>query len=378
MINTTSIKSKFYTSIIYSKSESKEFKKFINPFIDDDYEEITQTIENGVVVKEVKKTLRQKPRIYSGAQISHMGDTGAHYEIKDINENFETKDIDEEEKEIGFKVQAHYLKTRNKNLFQESGNSQEISGWNNTQTMTIPKGTNEAINHPTGFNEPVSLLEESQEIILFQSDSKNNSPKFNKSQNIEFIGDIEKVDFNSYMNKGMIKEETKISPSKLENYTPISHLVERESPGPRRDMLTNSLEKKEINDNSSLQEDGANDDGSSESSSDLLPSTYDIKKMMPYDQRKDPNVKDQHPTDMKRKLNINYEELEDSGSDGSGDLGREDPNHLASIIEEEEEATEYQRSRSRSKSNSSSPITSNNKIVLDNKSKQAKGLIIFN
>lgn len=99
--------------------------------------------------------------------------------------------------------------------------------------------------------------------------------------------------------------------------------------------------------------------------------------MIPYDQRKDPNVINQQPIDMKRKLNINYEELEDSGSDGSGELGREDENHLASIIEEEEEATEYQRSRSRSKSNTSSPVTSAGNILLDNKAKHINSITIF-
>jgi len=76
--------------------------------------------------------------------------------------------------------------------------------------------------------------------------------------------------------------------------------------------------------------------------------------MAPYDQRKELGT-EVKPIENK-KLNILYEELEDSGSDGSGFNNPEDQNHLASIIEEEEEATEYQRSRSRSKSHGQSPI----------------------
>ena len=346
--------------------------------MDDDYEEITQTIENGVVVEEVRKTLKNKSYINNNIQISHTGDTGAHYDMKDINENFETKDIDEEEQEIGVKIQAHYLKTRNKNMFmQNSSFNPENAQKNNSQIANLMRVASETFQHPTGSNEPVSLLEESQEIILFQSDSKTNSPRLNKSQNRKSAKALEKVDFSTSLIKNLVKEEMKQSPNKPVNYVPVSQLVDRESPGPKRDMLTHSLEKKEITDNNSLQDEPANDDGSSESSSDILPSAYDIRKMVPYDQRKDLTVRDQPPSDMKRKLNINYEELEDSGSDGSGDLGREDPNHLASIIEEEEEATEYQRSRSRSKSNSSSPITSTSNIILDNRAKHANGKISF-
>ena len=75
--------------------------------------------------------------------------------------------------------------------------------------------------------------------------------------------------------------------------------------------------------------------------------------MAPYDQRKEegraPNAI------VNKKISILYEELEDSGSEGSDLVNNAEQNHLASIIEEEEEATEYQRSRSRSKSGSSHP-----------------------
>lgn len=85
--------------------------------------------------------------------------------------------------------------------------------------------------------------------------------------------------------------------------------------------------------------------------------------MAPYDQRKELSS-EEAKGEVKRKLNINYEELEDSGSDGSEELARSDPNHLASIIEEEEEATEYQRSRSRSNSGSASPAESKDVIKI--------------
>lgn len=116
----------------------------------------------------------------------------------------------------------------------------------------------------------------------------------------------------------------------------------------------------------------------SDSSGDIPPNPEDIKKMAPYDQRKDPNYKPPPPPETTKKLNINYEELEDSGSEGSGELNREDPNHLASIIEEDEEATEYQRSRSRSKSPSGSPIHYGRKIRRDEKRRSIGKFCISN
>ena len=77
---------------------------------------------------------------------------------------------------------------------------------------------------------------------------------------------------------------------------------------------------------------------------------------MPYDQRKNNNLAEhlKEEPQVKSKLNISYEELEDSESQESGDMMEDKYNNnykrLESIVEEDEEATEYQRSRSRSKS----------------------------
>lgn len=115
------------------------------------------------------------------------------------------------------------------------------------------------------------------------------------------------------------------------------------------------LRNKDIEDSGSFQEEHMfSDENSDSSGGDILPNPEEIKKMAPYDQRKDPNAA-QNYTAGTKKLHIMYEELEDSGSEGSGPLLNEEANRLASIIEEEEEATEYQRSRSR-KSGSLSPV----------------------
>ena len=122
------------------------------------------------------------------------------------------------------------------------------------------------------------------------------------------------------------------------------------------------MKNKDIEDSGSWHEEPIFSDENSDSSGDILPLPSDIKKMVPYDQRKelglpiDPEVNS-------KKLNIMYDELEDSGSEGSGIINKDDPNHLASIIEEEEEATEYQRSRSRSKNESPIPGPTNLKTT---------------
>jgi hypothetical protein len=120
------------------------------------------------------------------------------------------------------------------------------------------------------------------------------------------------------------------------------------------------LKNKDIEDSGSFHEEHMfSDENSDSSGGDILLNPEDIKKMAPYDQRKDPNAAQNYSGGTK-KLNIMYEELEDSGSEGSGPLLNEEANRLASIIEEEEEATEYQRSRSR-KSGSLSPVPFNMK-----------------
>jgi len=286
----------------------------------------------------------------------------------EINENFETNDIDEEEKGINSKVTAHYLQTRNKKiLFDVSHKSTR------GQLKTKPANgeiTSRSAAEVSADNSPkmdhVSLLEESQEVVVFQLDSKDTSMNTQRR----------KGSSSKFTPRVLEKQEEEKTSEEVNQQHPASQNFKRDSPGPKRETFTSSIEKKKLEDSGSMHEEIMFSDDNSDSSG-VLPNTYDIKKMAPCDLRKEIDVrqlpdevhnqrpiqviKDENdsPLSNVKKLKVMYEELEDSGSEGSDPQMIEEANRLASIIEEEEEATEYQRSRSRTKSGSLSPVPFN-------------------
>ena len=334
------------------------------PELEEDFEEVIQTIENGVVVEESR-------RIVKSAALSKgplkQGDI-------DVNEDFETHDIDEVEKEVAGRMKNRQLKARSKQpLFQEREARQPSPKKSPFYPTKDVRPGGDATNAPDAEPEPVSMLEESEEVVMFDSDSKLETPSSRIQTSKRSVNSQDKVDYNNFMLKDYSKpkyEDEKQRPEQID--TSDAHLganYERDSPGPKREAMARSIQNKHL-DEGSMNDEQMYSDENSDSSGDILPNPYDIKKMVPYDQRKEPGGDE--ATNNNKKLNIMYEELEDSGSEGSDPRNREDPNHLASIIEEEEEATEYQRSRSRSRSGNGSPVPSNTKLNVGQNLKSVK------
>lgn len=334
------------------------------PDIDGDFEEVIQTIENGVVVEESRRIIKSAA-LNKGSP--KQGDI-------DVNEDFETHDIDEIDKEVAGRMKDRQLKTRSKQpLFQEREARQPSPKKSPFYPSKEVRPSGDASNQPEAEPEPVSMLEESEEVVMFDSDSKLETPSSRVQHSKRSFNAQDKVDYNNFMLKDYTKpkfEDEKYRPN--QSNTSGAHIAsnyERDSPGPKRDAMARSIQNKNL-DEGSMHDEQMYSDENSDSSGDILPNPYDIKKMIPYDQRKEPGGDE--TTNSNKKLNIMYEELEDSGSEGSDPRNREDPNHLASIIEEEEEATEYQRSRSRSRSGTGSPVPQNPKFNVGQNLKSVK------
>lgn len=130
------------------------------------------------------------------------------------NENFETNDIDEQQKDIRTNILTHNLnisktmedspsKVPQVNLPAEI--SSGYSSWIQIDVQT---------NNLSGTIEPVSLLEESEEIVVFQSDSKYNSPRACSSQCDDDIKlNLDNIDFNFYTRRGSNKAVHQDKPS---------------------------------------------------------------------------------------------------------------------------------------------------------------------
>lgn len=342
---------------------------------EEDFEEITQNIVNGVVVSEDRRKIHSPKRSnntpynYNRSKDTQKPTSKELEDILDMNENFDENDIAEEGN--GSDMNSNKNKVQGRDTRRLNTDSKIIYEHR-------PKDSRYSDNLKASTHTDVQLLEESQEIIEFQTDSKTNSDlgerkfdnfsrdyKGNKSNQHNAGHHIQtepKEEVKQYQNKQ--------NASNKNNKIQVSH--ERDSPGPKRSAITNSMQKKH------LEETGTHDmvfsDENSDSSGDILQNPYNVKMMAPYDQRKEPGSEE---ADKNRKLNIMYDELEDSGSEGSAILNQEDPNHLASIIEEEEEATDYQRSKSRSKSGTFSPALDsyrNEMPRIENRSSESKPL----
>ena len=150
--------------------------------IDENYEIVTQTLENGIVVEEERQTIQ--PRINK-----LMFDTNrdinsvSSNQRTDINENFKTHDIDEQQKFNQFNSKSLNFESKDKS---NTSVKKEDARTSNNQKRGIFKPPNTYRSGGDPYQdilttEPISLLEDSQEVIVFQSDSKNNSPKQNAS-----------------------------------------------------------------------------------------------------------------------------------------------------------------------------------------------------
>jgi hypothetical protein len=205
------------------------------PVFTEDFEEIIQTLENGVVVKEEKKII--KSPVSREVAKSQYHDVSFNLKEMEINENFETKDIDEEEKCINNMIKTHYLKAKNKhNLFEEKSQSDHRERKDISEDIDR-SDINQAINQSSRFD-PVSLLEESQEVVVFQSDSKDVSTRHARDKS-----GSSKEGFSKFSPRNEEKkEETKFEgPIVISNVMIQNH--DRDSPGPRRATITSSLEK---------------------------------------------------------------------------------------------------------------------------------------
>jgi hypothetical protein len=344
------------------------------PVFKEDFEEIIQTYENGVVVSENRRKVKESqisdktPYNYKKSQDAHRPGPNELEDLLDLCENFDENEIAEEGDGSTLNGNEKYLQARNsKTLHTDSKRDSE----------QVPQhlGQSDYIKDLSCIN--FELLEESQEVIEFQTESKDHSLSVDK-KSVEF-SPISKL-HKSKPSQTYLQLQTEPTEeikqyhnsTKSENKNRVS--LPRDSPGPRRATDTQSIEKKEIEDE--CIQDLMLSDEMSDSSGDILHNPCDVKMMAPYDQRKELGPEE---VERNKKLNIMYEELEDSGSDGSGPANQEDPNHLASIIEEDDEATDYQRSRSRSKSGTLSPAFDNPKNELfrsNNRPSDAKPLFV--
>jgi len=213
-----------------------------------DFEEITQTIENGVVVSEQRKIVKGMKK--SGKVDNNVeGVRHARSSMPIDNDSLrhssynESLDVAEEQEGSQEGVQIAYTKTSHQNqLFHNP----EVS---NCNEESIKKKNSLIADSMKEASQPdnMSLLEESQEVILFNSDSKLSSP--NNSQVIR----------KESMNR---KEDPQITTNQILKPIPTE---ERHSPGPKPSETSGSLEKKQIEDSGSNDEPMYSDENSDSS-----------------------------------------------------------------------------------------------------------------
>lgn len=203
------------------------------PASEEDFEEIVQTVENGVVVDEARRTVQQ--------EVKSPQNRSREKPTLEPHENFETQDIDEEEKGIDRKVQRHYMKTRNKKeLFQEQ-NSVPSSSIRDTlqRPETIKVQTDPTNNMTAGMETPFDP-EESSEIIMFEDTSRNNTKRDTQEEIADVPTGPKPRASNFTINTA---PDVAITTSPEKGINSLSARVERDSPGPNRDMFTNTIEK---------------------------------------------------------------------------------------------------------------------------------------
>lgn len=144
------------------------------------------------------------------------------------NENFETNDIDEQKKDIRTNILSHNLNIRKieespPKVPQLSPPPEASSRYSSLKQIDIQTSI------LSGTIEPVSLLEESEEIVVFQSDSKFNSPRGNAIlYEDDLNNNFENIDFNFYARRESDKPlniDSPLSESKMASSgTPILNL----------------------------------------------------------------------------------------------------------------------------------------------------------
>jgi len=268
----------------------KPKEKIKIPVFQEDFEEITQTIEDGIIVSESSRVVKSPNMISqtnpdsSEVQKFHrrkpqaVDDLAASFENSEL-ENNETQDIAEEQEGSQSGVQTAYIKTRNKhNLFEEKDkhNNEPV----NSKTQEVGNTALASSRRETSQPDRVSLLEESQEVVMFQPDSKLSSPNMSINHTKESMVKSDHSNNPKEETKGSFKDliRGEIIYEEDHNKDNSHGLVQeyRDSPGPKKNTITASLSKKEIEDSGSNEEPMYSDEMSN-SSGDILPNTEDIK-----------------------------------------------------------------------------------------------------
>lgn len=168
-------------------TDSKKPLKVEVPVFHEDLEEITQTYENGVVVSESKRKISSgKFKRPTESQEKQVKVTASPYgqELEDLlnmNEPSESKDVTEEDIENEPRARTQYLSSRTTKIAFDYRKDQNEASENmyKRQSAQIPQNSGasdpEPSNRESEVNNP-SLLEESQEYVVFHSDSKIQSP----------------------------------------------------------------------------------------------------------------------------------------------------------------------------------------------------------
>ena len=183
-------------------------------------------MENGVVVDESRRTVENK---------------GEGMKEGDMYENFETQDIDEEEKGVKKKVQNHYMKTKNKTkLFQDQNAFPTKSNRETLQPQNQEKVYTEHDKNYISSRNMNDPQDESEEIIMFDGESKSMSQKQASSTKNEETINIPKGGFSTFTINTNLDEANKETPEKSNT---LSAKIERDSPGPNRDTFKNTIVK---------------------------------------------------------------------------------------------------------------------------------------
>ena len=243
------------------------------------------------------------------------------------NENFETNDIDEQHKDIRTNILTHNLnisktmedspsKVLQVNLPAEI--SSGYSSWIQIDVQT---------NNLSGTIEPVSLLEESEEIVVFQSDSKYNSPRACSSQCDDDIKlNLDNIDFNFYTRRGsniVVQKDKPSSKNQMaSSETPILKL-EKCPASPERNTIPNKVYSYE--------------EVSKGINNRTLSDYFNLRSL---------NFSHNevfYPLNNPKSDIINIKDEGAECSNKSGEIDFQDPHQLTSIVEEEE-STEHQLS----------------------------------
>ena len=202
----------------------------------------------------------------------------------DINENFQTHDIDKQQKFSQFNTMP---KDNNSREESKSYKNKEDARFSNSQKRVNfkPPDTYRSDGDPYQdilTTEPISLLEKSQEIIEFQDETKKGSLRQDSSSATPVHNDEaitlsknDKFIAKPHLEANITLEEA-FKASSGTSQIIILNRDRKESIGPQKDTFSNSIEKKDVEDEGQLYQDTVQDDeNGSQSSGDLFNNKYD-------------------------------------------------------------------------------------------------------